>query len=40
MVIPYGIGMGILAYSFAVIFFTLLSVWRSRRRRSYDAGNN
>lgn len=40
LVIPTGIGMGILAYSFAVIFFTLLSVWRSRRRRRYDGGSN
>ena len=28
-----GIGMGIVAYAVAVIFYTLLSVWRSRRRR-------
>lgn len=32
LVIPLGIGMGILTYAFAVLFFTLLSVWRSRRR--------
>lgn len=32
LIIPLGIGMGILAYSIAVAFFTLLSVWRSRRR--------
>ena len=31
--VPLGIGMGIIAYSVAVILFTLLSVWRSRRRR-------
>lgn len=40
VVIPYGIGMGIVAYAFAVIFFTLLSLWRSRRRRRYDTGSN
>jgi len=32
-VVPYGIGMGILAYVFAVVFFTLLAIWRGRRRR-------
>lgn len=34
LVVPLGIGMGIIAYAVAVIVFTLLSVWRSRRRRS------
>ena len=29
--IPLGIGMGILGYALAVLFFTLLSLWRSRR---------
>ncbi|HYG25014.1 MAG TPA: hypothetical protein VEH04_19780 [Verrucomicrobiae bacterium] len=29
--IPTSIGMGMLAYSFAVVLFTLLGVWRSRR---------
>ena len=33
LIVPMGIGMGIIAYSVAVIVFTLLSVWRSRRRR-------
>ena len=39
LIVPMGIGMGIIAYSVAVIVFTLLSVWRSRRRRRYDAGD-
>jgi hypothetical protein len=29
--IPFGIGLGIVAYSFAVLFFTMLSLWRVRR---------
>ena len=32
LVVPTGIGMGIIAYAVAVIVFTLLSLWRSRRR--------
>ncbi len=28
-----GIGMGVIAYALAVLIYTLLSVWRSRRRR-------
>lgn len=40
LIVPMGIGMGIIAYAVAVIVFTLLSVWRSRRRRRYDTGNN
>lgn len=32
-VVTIGIGMGIVAYAVAVIIYTLLSVWRSRRRR-------
>lgn len=40
LVVPLGIGMGIIAYGVAVIVFTLLSVWRSRRRRRYDAANS
>ena len=36
LLVPTGIGMGIIAYAVAVIVFTLLSLWRSRRRR-YDA---
>lgn len=31
--VPLGIGMGIIAYATAVVLFTLLSVWRSRRAR-------
>ncbi len=32
LVVPTGIGMGIIAYAMAVLIFTLLSVWRSRRK--------
>lgn len=32
LIIPLGIGMGIIAYSMAVIIFTLLALWRGRRR--------
>ena len=32
LIVPLGIGMGIIAYAVAVIVFTLLSIWRSRRR--------
>ncbi len=39
LVVPTGIGMGIIAYALAVLIFTLLSVWRRRRRRRYDDGN-
>jgi hypothetical protein len=39
LIIPMGIGMGIIAYAVAVVFYTLLSVWRSRRRRRYDMAN-
>lgn len=31
LVIPYGIGMGVIAYAFAVAFFTMLGLWRGRR---------
>ncbi|MGC3959137.1 MAG: hypothetical protein QM813_14680 [Verrucomicrobiota bacterium] len=37
LVIPYGIGMGIIAYGFAVAFFTLLGLWRGRRQRRMAA---
>lgn len=40
LVVPTGIGMGIIAYGVAVIVFTLLSVWRSCRRRRYDAASS
>jgi hypothetical protein len=38
-VIPLAIGMGIVAYAVAVIVFTLLAIWRSRRlgRQIYTA---
>lgn len=29
--VPYGIGVGIVAYALAVLIFTLISVWRLRR---------
>ena len=37
LLVPTGIGMGIIAYAVAVIVFTLYSLWRSRRRQRYDA---
>ena len=37
LLVPTGIGMGIIAYAVAVIVFTLYSLWRSRRRHRYDA---
>jgi len=40
LLVPTGIGIGIIAYAAAVIVFTLLSLWRSRRRRRYDAFNS
>jgi hypothetical protein len=40
LIVPMGIGMGIVAYGLAVIIYTLLSVWRSRRRQRYDIGSN
>ena len=40
LLVPTGIGMGIIAYAVAVIVFTLLSLWRSRRRRRYDAASS
>jgi hypothetical protein len=33
LIVPMGIGMGVIAYAVAVLIYTLLSVWRSRRRR-------
>jgi len=40
LIFPFGIGTGIIAYALAVLIFTLLSLWRSRRRRRYDARHN
>ncbi len=40
LVIPMAIGLGIMAYAAAVLFYTLLSVWRMRRLRRYDAGES
>lgn len=33
LLIPLGIGMGIVAYAFAVTVYTLLALWRNRRAR-------
>jgi hypothetical protein len=33
LIVPMGIGMGVIAYAVAVLIYTLLSVWRSRRKR-------
>lgn len=40
LAIPMAIGLGIVAYAVAVLFYTLLSVWRMRRRSRYDAGES
>ena len=32
--VPFGVGMGIVTYAFAILVYTLLSVWRSRSRRA------
>ena len=40
LIVPMGIGMGIIAYAVAVVLYTLLSVWRSQRRRRYDTGSD
>jgi hypothetical protein len=32
VLVPFGIGVGIVGYSGAVIFYTLLAIWRLRRR--------
>ncbi|MCW5552344.1 MAG: hypothetical protein KIS67_09260 [Verrucomicrobiae bacterium] len=39
LLVPLGIGVGAIAYSVAVIVFTLLALWRNRRRRTttFDA---
>jgi len=37
LIVPLGIGMGIIAYAVAVIVYTLLSLWRSRRRFRFPA---
>jgi hypothetical protein len=29
--VPFGIGMGIVAYAVAVTFYTMLALWRNRR---------
>lgn len=44
LLVPLGIGVGAIAYSVAVIAFTLLALWRNRRRQrgttTFDAGGN
>ena len=37
--VTIGVGMGVVAYAAAVVIYTLLSVWRSRRRHRYDVVN-
>lgn len=37
LLVPLGIGMGIVAYAVAVAFYTLLAVWRLRRAMARDA---
>lgn len=32
LIIPFAIGLGIVAYGLAILFFTTLSLWRNRRR--------
>jgi hypothetical protein len=31
MLIPFGVGMGMVTYAFAILVFSLLSVWRTRK---------
>jgi hypothetical protein len=38
--VPTAVGLGIVAYAGAVLFYTLLSVWRLRRLSRYDAGES
>jgi hypothetical protein len=35
-IVSISIGFGIVGYAFAVVFFTTLSIWRSKRRFRYD----
>lgn len=35
--VPVAIGMGIVSYAFAVVFYTLLAIWRLRRAAHRDA---
>jgi hypothetical protein len=39
MLVPFGIGMGVIAYAAAVIVFTLLALWRGRRRQPITVPN-
>lgn len=36
-VAPLGIGMGMIAYALAVVIYTLLALWRARRRERLEA---
>jgi len=36
LLVPLGIGMGIVAYAVAVAFYTLLAVWRLRRTHEFE----
>jgi hypothetical protein len=40
LLVPLGVGIGMLAYAFAVLVFTLLGLWRGRRRRAAPAELN
>jgi hypothetical protein len=33
--VPFGIGIGLVSYAFAVGFYSLLSLWRIRRNSRY-----
>ncbi|TAL04080.1 MAG: hypothetical protein EPO07_05380 [Verrucomicrobia bacterium] len=33
LIVPFGIGTGVVAYAIAVVVFTLLALWRGRRQR-------
>jgi Flp pilus assembly protein TadB len=37
LLVPFGIGLGIVAYAVAVAFYTLLAVWRLRRHAAREA---
>ena len=39
MLVPLGIGMGIVAYATAVIVYTSLALWRGRRRKTVHAAS-
>lgn len=37
LLVPQAVGMGIIAYALAVVIFTLLSLWRTRRANRYTS---